>query len=395
MRVGISSTRQAHYRLPANSMLDRGHAVTFYSSVPRSKLRDFQSSIKLRFVPAPVSLLNGATQISMPVTAYDLDTAAYDWIAARRLRPADLVMGGASGSLYTLRAAQRQGSTFVLDRACPHIEYQQNMLTEEARKAGGTFEQHASWFLERQLREYAEADVILSPSNYSRDTFPDHLRQKMVLAPIFGRTRVYGGEHKTPDDTFTVGVVGGHPLRKGYLYLLQAWKELAFPKARLLLRTSPDMRRYPALDSLVAELPNVEFIPYLPDIGAFYAQCDAFILPSIDDGFGMALFEAIANGVPSIATRSCGASELLTDGEDCLLIEARSTEAIRNALLRLYESLDLREHLRIQGRATVARLQSGERGGPYEAGIDRLLSTVERLRAGQGVPSQPAVPSSL
>ncbi len=381
MRVVISSTRQAHYRLPANSLVDRGHDVTFYSSVPRSKLHGFRPTLKTRFVPAPVSLVNGATRISMPVTAYDIDTAAYDWMAAKRLLAADLVLGGATGSLYTLRAAHKQGSTFVLDRACPHIQFQQDLMAEEARKVGGVFKRHASWFYDRQLQEYEEADVILSPSEYSRSSFPDRLREKVVLAPIFGRPRVYTPDTPRAADTFTVGVVGGHPLRKGYVYLLEAWKRLALPNARLLLRTSPDLRRYPALDTLVGQLPNVEFIPYLPNIGDFYAQCDAFILPSVDDGFGMALFEAIANGVPSIATRNCGASELLTDGEDCLLIEAGSVEAIQESLLRLYSSSDLREHLRSRGRITIAALQQGDSAGPYEAGIDRMLEAVANLRS--------------
>ena len=71
---------------------------------------------------------------------------------------------------------------------------------------------------------------------------------------------------------FIVGVVGGQPLRKGYLYLLQAWKELAFPNAQLRIRTSNDYERYPLLKKLVEEQPSVSIIPYIPDINKFYAE---------------------------------------------------------------------------------------------------------------------------
>jgi len=177
-----------------------------------------------------------------------------------------------------------------------------------------------------------------------------------------------------------LGVVGGQPLRKGYLYLLQAWKELALPNAKLKIRTGDAIYRYPLLKQLMAELPNVELVSYVPDISTFYAECDAFILPSVDDGFGMALFEAVANGVPSVATRNCGASELLVAERDCLLIDAFSMEQIKDAVLRLYESSDLRDRLSRNGPAAVEALQEGGLPRPYEDGVDHLLSTIARSK---------------
>jgi glycosyltransferase involved in cell wall biosynthesis len=169
------------------------------------------------------------------------------------------------------------------------------------------------------------------------------------------------------------------------LYLLQAWKELALPNAKLKIRTGDAIFRYPLLKQLMSELPNVELISYVPDISTFYAECDAFILPSVDDGFGMALFEAVANGVPSIATRNCGASELLVGERDCLLIDAFSVEQIKEAVLRLYESNDLRERLSRSGPAAVEALQEGGLPRPYEDGLDQLLARMDALKAVQSV----------
>ncbi len=179
---------------------------------------------------------------------------------------------------------------------------------------------------------------------------------------------------------FVLGVVGGQPLRKGYLYLLQAWKELALPHAKLKIRTGDTMFRYPLLKQLMSELPNVERVSYVPDMSEFYAECDAFILPSVDEGFGLALFEALANGVPSIATRNCGATELLVSERDCLLIDAFSVDQIKEAVLRLYESHDLRERLETSGPAAVMGLEEGGVARPYEQGIDNLLSAMSCIR---------------
>jgi glycosyltransferase involved in cell wall biosynthesis len=215
--------------------------------------------------------------------------------------------------------------------------------------------------------------VILAPSHYSADSYPEHLRKKIVLAPLQGRSNVYARAPKPAGGEFVVGVVGGQPLRKGYLYLLQAWKDLALPNAKLKIRSGADFSEFPLLVKLLAELSNVSIVDYVPDMRDFYRECDAFVLPSMDDGFGMALFEALANGVPSIATRNCGASELLVDGQDCLVIDAGSVEQLKDALLRLYDSAELRERLALNGPAAVAALQQGEAARPYEEGVDAMF----------------------
>jgi glycosyltransferase involved in cell wall biosynthesis len=373
MRIVISTGRQAHYRLAANSFVRRGNEVSLYTATPRSRMRGFDPAVKTKFIPAPVALFNGFTHISTSLTLDELDSTFFDRCSALALNDCDLLVGAASSSLATGLAAQRQGAPFVLDRACPDIRVQQAVMIEEARKAGGTFRPNAPWFVDRQVAEYESADAILSPSEYSRQSFPEHLRKKIVLAPLYGRAKVSPRVAKAPGSTFVVGVVGGQPLRKGYLYLLQAWKELALPNAVLKIRSGGDFTDWPVIAKLLSDMPSVSIIDYVPDISQFYAECDAFILPSIDDGFGMALFEALANGVPSIATRNCGSSELLVDGRDALIIDAGSVEQIKDSLLKLYESPELRSRLELAGPTAIAGLQTGDIARPYEDGMDALL----------------------
>jgi glycosyltransferase involved in cell wall biosynthesis len=375
----MSTARRAHYRLPANSLVRRGHKLTMYSSTPPSRLRGFDPAIMHKFVPAPVAIFNGATHIAPPLALYEMDSVIYDHLAALRLQPCELFLGASSSSLSTGKAAQKLGATFVLDRACPDIRVQQNMLVEEARKAGGTFKTNADWFRDRQVEEYEQADLILTPSDYSRRSFPERIRAKMVLAPLIGRAHVVPRTPKPKGSPFVVGVVGGEPLRKGYLYLLQAWQQLALPNAQLKIRSGPAYKEFPVLAKLVADQPSVSLVPYVPDIAAFYAECDVFILSSVDDGFGMALFEAIANGVPSITTHNTGASELLTSGRDAIVIDAFSVDQIRDSILMLYESEEMRERLGTNGQATVKSLTDGDLARPYENGIDRLLQAQASL----------------
>jgi glycosyltransferase involved in cell wall biosynthesis len=325
-----------------------------------------------------VAVFSALAHTRTPLVFDELDSAFFDRWAAAMLSDCDLFLGASTSSLATGKAAQRMGATFVLDRACPDIRVQQRVMVEEARKAGGRFRTNSTWFAERQVEEYEQADFILAPSEYSRRSFPEHLRNKVVLAPLYGLSQAASAPRlpRPAENPFVLGLVGGSPLRKGCLYLLQAWKELALPNAELKVRTSSEIYTYPVLKQLLAEQTNVSIIEYIQDINTFYTECDAFILPSVDDGFGMALLEALANGVPSIATRNCGASELLVDEQDCLLIDAFSVEQIKEAVLRLYESRELRERLSTGGAAAVHALQQSKAGTPYDEGIDRLIARI-------------------
>ncbi len=248
-------------------------------------------------------------------------------------------------------------------------------MVEESKKARGTFVPAPKWFMDRQLQEYEEADFIVTPSDYSRRSYPQHLQDKMVIVRLTGSVKMLPAVEPKPARPFTVGVVGGDPLRKGYMYLLQAWKELGWSDARLLMRTSMKVASaYPAIAELLADQSNISFVDYVPDIADFYRQCDAFIFSTIDDGFGMAFFEALANGVPSIATTNCGASELLNPEEEFLSIEPFQVEAIKESLQRLRDSPELRAKLAENGLKAIHRLQKHSGKSEYQKGIDELMA---------------------
>ena len=385
MKIVIATGRQAHYRLPANAFVRRGHDVSLHSATPRGRMRGFNPAVKNQLIPAPVAMFSALTHRRTPLIMDELESFLFDNWVAHTLSDCGLLLGASTSSLASGKAAQRMGGIFVLDRACPDIRAQQQMMVEEARKVGGTFRTNSPWFIERQTEEYVQADFILSPSNFSRRSYPEHLRSKVVLAPLYGCIQVVPRLAKPARSTFVLGVVGGGPLRKGFLYLLQAWKELALPNAELKIRTSNEVFAYPVLRQLLAEQPTVRVTAYIADINGFYDDCDAFILPSVDDGFGLSLIEAMARGVPSIATRNCGASELLVPDRDFLLIDAFCVEQIKDAVLRLYESRDLRERLETSGPAAVAALQEGELARPYEEGLDRLFEAISTANNVQSV----------
>jgi glycosyltransferase involved in cell wall biosynthesis len=376
MNVAISTTRPFHAPLLANALIAHGAAVTMYSSAPRKFFRRMDPSVRMRLVPSVFQTGMHLLKWRLSPNILHLDSAIYDHSTALVLNPGDMFVGWATAALASGRKAKARGARFVLDRACPHVDFQQSLVLGEAAKTGAregsVWQPEPKWFHERQLAEYQEADAILAPSEYTRRTFPAELQAKIIKAPLLGRCRFPESVSYERNATFTVGAVGGQPLRKGYLYLLQAWKKLALPNAKLLIRSN--FSGYPVLEELVRSQPSVEMVGYVPDIDDFYRRCDAFVLPSVDDGFGMALYEAMAHGVPGIATTNCGSSEYLTSGVDGIIVPPFSDDDLAKALLSLYGDEEYRRHIAMEGRARIAAMSPGGRSSLYENAIGGVLT---------------------
>ncbi|WP_400767047.1 glycosyltransferase family 4 protein [Methylosinus sporium] len=375
MRAIISCAGTFHATLMANDFVARGAETKILSSAPRRYFGTLADDAAVKFVPLPLTILSRITGANFGIKSHYFESVIYDRLSSLALTECDLFIGWAHLSLYAGRRAKRLGAKYILERACPHVDFQQETLHREAEKLGAHFSGQPKWFIERQYNEYSEADFILVPSNYSANSFPENLRKKLIVAPLYGRLRTpppsgdAGGS-----GTFTVGVVGGETLRKGYLYLLEAWKKLNLPNARLRLRAARGFDEFPVLRELAAQCPSLEFVGYVKDMNDFYKSCDLFILPSVDDGFGMVLFEAMANGVPCIATSRCGAVELLADKRDIYVIDPFNSEAIAEAIETFYRDIDYRLELGRRGRETVATMLSGSVPSHYHRALNILFN---------------------
>ncbi len=390
MRIAFSTGRPAHAVLPANLLAQRGEQVTIFTAAYRARFAQLAPQVSLRWVPQFVPSIHFLTGVQLARPWQRADTALYDHLVAMRIATTrdhfGIFWAWASGALASGRAASSHGARFVLDRACPHVDAQQALIRKECEQLGIHYQAEPSWFRDRQLAEYEEADIILVPSTYSRATFSPALQSKTMVAPLFGRvpmpqvTTSANIISVTSKDTgpFTFGTVGGQPLRKGFLYLLQAWKRLQLPNARLLLRTDAALDRSPILRRLLRELPNVEIVRYVDDMSDFYSRCDAFVFPTIDDGFGMSLLEAMAHGLPAITTTHCGAAELFTPDKDVIVVPAQDAEHLAVAMQRLYSSAETRMCLRASALDSLRRIEGDGAYHLYSKTLDQILELFKR-----------------
>jgi glycosyltransferase involved in cell wall biosynthesis len=84
-----------------------------------------------------------------------------------------------------------------------------------------------------------------------------------------------------------------------------------------------------------------------------YCQADVFVFSSLAEGIPVVLMEAMAQGIPCVATRITGIPELIRDGLDGLLVETLDEQGTARAVARLMEDADLRRRMGLAAREHV------------------------------------------
>jgi glycosyltransferase involved in cell wall biosynthesis len=119
--------------------------------------------------------------------------------------------------------------------------------------------------------------------------------------------------------------VGTHALLKGTPYLLEAWRK-AGVAGRLRL-VGPLRLARTFLDGYAGLF---EHVPHLPRalLGEQYRAADLLAFPSLGDGFGLVIQEAMCSGTPVVATQTSGGPECICDGADGWIIRRRDVDAL-------------------------------------------------------------------
>lgn len=148
----------------------------------------------------------------------------------------------------------------------------------------------------------------------------------------------------TPDGVWTLGVVALFRPRKGLEVLLDALALLRGAGQTVRLRAiggfeNPHYQREILDRAIRLELtPHVDWTGFTRDVNAELAHCDALVLPSLfGEGLPMVVLEAMAQGVPVVATRVEGVPEALTDGVQGLLCPPGEAPALAESITRLLQ----------------------------------------------------------
>lgn len=284
---------------------------------------------------------------------------AFGRFAARTLpEDADVLVGWSSATLEAIPVARSRGMRVVIERGSTHIQHQTEILAAEYACLGLGRVPTSPVLIERELREYEEADAIAVPSRLAARTFVDRgiPAAKIIVNPLgVDRGPFVGSSAKARSGRPRILFVGEVGVRKGIVYLLDAFASLgAIAELHLVGPVEP------GFETVLARYPQASVVLRGPLFGKLleraYADADIFCLPSVEEGFGMVLGEAMVAGLPVVATNVTGASELIESGREGILVPPADVPALRDALRALIDDSQRRAQM---GAAARARLKQG------------------------------------
>jgi len=267
-------------------------------------------------------------------------------------------------------------------RRHPHLVYYQQMQSGVQKR-----DPLHTWI-------FSNIDLWLTLTQRMREEVLRHTRMRAdrVWAVPLGRdTRLFHPKTYTrtaarrllglPTKPLTVGMLGRLDPQKGQEEFVRSIPAVLerYPRTLFVIagdetKNEPGYRQY--VERLIRDLGidrSVRMLAGMENVRPFFSALDIFVMPSHSETYGLVLVEAMAMGKPAIATNAGGVPEIVTDGEEGLLIPPRNPDALANTILRLIGDRHLRRRLSRNAR------QRASQEFDSELCLDRFISSLETI----------------
>ena len=180
-------------------------------------------------------------------------------------------------------------------------------------------------------------------------------------------------ESMRPRDKFII-TIGATRItaRKGTNYLIQALSLLTSKYPNLLLRILGDGDEKSNLIELTKQLKLENFVQFLGRIpreetAPYYQEASLFVLPSLNEGMSNAMLEALASGLPILATETGGTEELVENGVNGFIIKMKDPKDLAQKIELILKDDDLRVQMGIASRKKAQEMSWGNVANKYYA----------------------------
>ncbi|GAB4556493.1 MAG: hypothetical protein Tsb007_14880 [Rhizobacter sp.] len=330
-----------------------------------------------------VHLLPPATRHRWTNQLYMAVREAVAQTACHHAKQVDCVVAYEGFALPAFQAAQEQRAAVLNYPVAHHRERRRIRLEENERvpEFAITWPDFDDWpagHEERLDEEIRLADAVLVGSTFAADSFVAQgiPRAKMWMVPYGVDLKVFT-PGPTPSRTreFKVIYAGQLTQRKGISYLLRGYRKFARRDSRLTLVGNVVGGAQP----LQPYRDHFQHMTHQtrPALAAMYRDSDVFVLPTLVEGMGLVVLEAMACGLPVIVTAN-GPGDLVRDGIDGFVIPERDEDAVCDRLERLYRQPELRVEM---GRQAARRaLEFG--WSAYTSKVCHALTQLTQARPG-------------
>jgi alpha-maltose-1-phosphate synthase len=352
-----------HFDL-ARQLEARGHLECVFSTwpharlnregIPRSKVKTFPWIHTPEYLMRRYGISNRWLDDQMGYA----NALAFDEFTLRHVKECDALIALSGSSLKTGKMVQARGAAFICDRGSSHQRYQQEIVLEEYRLWDVDLPVSDSRDTIREEAIYKQADAIVVPSSFAARSFLEMgvPEKKVHTIPLGVRLELFSPVSHPPADCFEVLFVGSVSLRKGVQYLVKAFADLKCPRKRLRIIGGMS-KEMPAILAQLSMM-DIEVVGTVPQsrLAEIMSSSHVLVLPSIEDGFGLVLGQALASGCPVIASVNTGGPDMISDGIEGFIVPIRDSKILTERLQCLADNPELQVRMREAGLMRVGNL---------------------------------------
>lgn len=398
MKVAVSVGGRYHAFELAAELERRGRLDRLLTCYPKGQAR------RAGIAPEKVRSLLGlevakralrATSTRLENRCQPLIHGAYDrWAADQVPAHSEIVVGFSGFAQRTFERARRNEQLCVVERGSAHIETQVELLRSGYAELGQQPALPHPRVIATELAEYALADRIAVPSSFAARSFVERgvPAEKLIVNP-YGVDLGAFRRPAQPAEDFAVVFCGLASVQKGVHHLLRAFRPLAKSGAKLWLvgRVLPEMRPY------LQRYGGAHVIEHghqpRERVAQLLGRAALLVLPSLQDGQGLVIPQAMASGLPVLASTHTGGPDLLPPCDGGRLFAPGDVDALREALVWFQEHRDEGREMGLRGARHVARgLTWADYGDRATAAYAALLSEADEQDLGTAWPVAPAEP---
>ena len=278
----------------------------------------------------------------------DLLTEYFDLKAKSLLdyKGLDILIGWSSFSYHSFLNIKNTKCIKILERGSSHIEFQNEIINEEYLIQNIKPKPISKYIIEKEKKEYELADYIMVPSEFARKTFLEKGfdEKKIIKNPYGVDLKEFKSDLSTKQDQnkFRIIYTGTVSIRKGILYLLEAFNDLKLEDIELLIigniekDLKKNIKKYKFNKNIIFKKSVNQ-----SELRKFYIISHVFITCSIEEGLSMVQIQAMSCGLPVICTVNSGGEEIINDNIDGFILPIRDKIKLKEKIIYLYNNRNI------------------------------------------------------
>lgn len=329
------------YFLKLFSFLSTKLKNRYFSEIPLKKIKIYTYKEICRLLAVKFLSLTAAD------TVWEWAELSFDkWVSNKLDEDVRIVHCYEHAALFTFKKAKQFGCFKILEQVSQHHTFYKKLTEQEYKRYPNLRSDYnekislksAQARNERKNEEYDLADLIICNSTFTMKTLIDAGIDSKKIVKIPLAYPEVSEVNRKQKDLFTFIYVGSLSLRKGTHILLEVWQKYFFEQKnmRLILAGSSSLPK-----EFTYDLPeNVELKGFLNklELDDLYNEANLLVFPTLADGFGMVITEAMSKGLPVLTTNNSAGQDLIENDVDGFIIDAGDADALAEKMLRIVEN---------------------------------------------------------